>query len=187
MSFKVLVIPEDPTNNGYILKPLVKAILNDAGKPNAKVTILTNPKLEGYDHARRAIENELPLKYGFMNLWLFMPDRDRANDEAMRNLETKLDRKNIRLICCQAEPEVEVYACLSSRNEIEIPWNDVRVHTTMKESIFNPLLKKHGNKNAPGQGREEMTLRSLQKMDTLYQFCPELALLRDKIMDMTVG
>ena len=37
MSFRVLVIPEDPTWNGYILKPLTKALLNDAGKPNAKV------------------------------------------------------------------------------------------------------------------------------------------------------
>ncbi|MFO1523674.1 MAG: hypothetical protein U1G05_16920 [Kiritimatiellia bacterium] len=38
MSFKVLVIPEDPTNNGYILKPLVQAILDDAGRPQARVT-----------------------------------------------------------------------------------------------------------------------------------------------------
>ena len=49
MSFKVLVIPEDPTHNGYILKPLVESILTDAGKPNARVTVLTNSRLQGYD------------------------------------------------------------------------------------------------------------------------------------------
>ncbi len=47
MSFKVLVIPEDPTWNGYILTPLAKALLKDAGKPNARVTLLTNPRVGG--------------------------------------------------------------------------------------------------------------------------------------------
>ena len=51
MSFRVLVIPEDPTWNGYILKPLAKALLADAEKPAAKVTLLTNPRIRGYDQA----------------------------------------------------------------------------------------------------------------------------------------
>ena len=42
MSFRVLVIPEDPTLNGYILKPLAERLLEDAGKPNAKVKVLDN-------------------------------------------------------------------------------------------------------------------------------------------------
>jgi hypothetical protein len=53
MSFRVLVIPEDPTYNGYILKPLVERMLAEAGKPNARVTLLTNPKLGGYARAAR--------------------------------------------------------------------------------------------------------------------------------------
>ena len=57
MSFKVLVIPEDPTHNGYLLKPLVERILGDTGKPNAKVTVLTNPRFQGYDQASKAIKN----------------------------------------------------------------------------------------------------------------------------------
>lgn len=183
MSFSVLVIPEDPTNNGYILRPLVQAILDDAGKPNAKITILTNPKLGGYTQAVEAIkaENSLQLRYKHWDLWLFIPDRDRANDDAMRSLERQLEEKGIRLICCPAEPEVEVYACLCYRGEIGIKWEEVRKHASMKEAVFNPLLKSHGNMDAPGQGREEMTRLSLQKMDTLYQLCPELADLRDRI------
>lgn len=31
MSVRVLVIPEDPTHNGYILKPLVEMVLAEAG------------------------------------------------------------------------------------------------------------------------------------------------------------
>ncbi|MDR1010262.1 MAG: hypothetical protein LBM04_03870 [Opitutaceae bacterium] len=41
ISFKVLVIPEDPTNDGCILKPLVEAILADAGKRQASYVIST--------------------------------------------------------------------------------------------------------------------------------------------------
>lgn len=31
MSLRVLVIPEDPTHNGYILRPLTEMVLADAG------------------------------------------------------------------------------------------------------------------------------------------------------------
>jgi hypothetical protein len=37
LSFNALVVPEDPSNNGYILKPLVVCLLEACGKPNAKV------------------------------------------------------------------------------------------------------------------------------------------------------
>ena len=51
MSFRVLVIPEDPTHNGYILKPLVEMVLESAGKAAAKVSILTSPRLRGHEIA----------------------------------------------------------------------------------------------------------------------------------------
>ena len=41
VSFQVLVIPEDPTYNGYILQPIVERMLAELGKPNAHVKILT--------------------------------------------------------------------------------------------------------------------------------------------------
>ena len=80
MSFRVLVIPEDPTWNGYILTPLTKALLADAGKPKAVVKLLENPRLRGYAHALRAIRDE-----------------------------------SIPLLCCPAQPEVEIYACVGFR------------------------------------------------------------------------
>ncbi len=100
MSFKVLVIPEDPTWNGYILKPLATALLDDAGKPNAKVKLLENPHVGGYDQALSAIRGELPDLYGFFDLWLFFPDADRASADAMDNLETELQARDIPLLCC---------------------------------------------------------------------------------------
>jgi hypothetical protein len=44
MSCKVLVIPEDPTYNGYLLKPLVERVLEEVDKPKAQVLIFAGPE-----------------------------------------------------------------------------------------------------------------------------------------------
>jgi hypothetical protein len=181
MSYKVLVIPEDPTHNGYILKPLVEAILADAGKPNAKVTVLTKPRLEGYEHAVKAIREELPDSYGFWNLWIFIPDADRATAEAMTALEDELTRKSIKLLCCPAQPEVEIYACVPYRRDIKGGWEGARKDVRFKEDVFAPLLAKHGDDRRAGSGRDLMIEQALQNRAALYQFCPELARLRERI------
>ena len=181
MSYKVLVIPEDPTNNGYILKPLMQAILTDAGKPNAKVDVLTNPKLAGYDHALRAIKEELADRYGFWDLWVFMPGADRAAPQAMTALETTLAGKGVKLLCCPAQPEVEIYACAPYRQEIQGGWKAAREDIKMKEDVFDPLLKKHGDARRAGAGRDLMITESLENLPLLFQLCPELKALRDRI------
>ncbi|MBV6498008.1 MAG: hypothetical protein CJBNEKGG_00222 [Prosthecobacter sp.] len=181
MSFKVLVIPEDPTNNGYILKPLMEAILEDAGKPNAKITVLTNPRLEGYDHALKAIKEDLPDSYGFWDLWVFMPDADRAKPDAMSALETELAAKSVKLLCCPAQPEVEIYACAPYRGEIKGGWEAARQDVHFKEDVFEPLLLAHGDNRRAGAGRDLMIAETLRNRKALYKFCPELAELRDRI------
>ena len=181
MSFKVLVIPEDPTHNGYILKPLVQAILADAGKPSAKVDVLTNPKLGGYDHALKAIKEELPDRYGFWDLWIFIPDADRATPRAMSELEAALESRGIKLLCCPANPEVEIYACAAFRSEIPGGWSSARADARMKEDVFQPLLKKYGDSRRAGGGRDLMITESLANLQLLLQLCPELEELRDRV------
>ncbi len=181
MSFRVLVIPEDPTWNGYILTPLTKALLRDAGKPNAKVTLLTNPRLGGYDQAVSAVRNELPDRYRFFDLWLFFPDADRASQDAAENLEAELQSKGITLLCCPAQPEVEIYACVALRDDLPGSWEEARNHPRMKEDVFQPLLAKHGDPHRPSEGRDLMIERSLRNLPRLFQSCPETRHLRDRI------
>lgn len=187
MSFNVLVIPEDPTWNGYILKPLTAAVLADAGKPNAKIKLLENPRVQGYDHAVNAIRNELPDRYGFFDLWLFLPDADRASADAMENLEAELDSKRMPLLCCPAEPEVEIYACAAFRDDLPGTWQDARTSTRMKEEVFEPLLEQRGDPRRPGRGRDLMIEASLQNLQLLFQLCPEIERLRDRIAEHAQG
>ena len=180
MSVQVLVIPEDPTNNGYILKPVVQMVLAEAGKPSARVRVPGNPRVRGYDDAVRVIRQDLASRYGFMDLWLFFPDADRASAGAMQRLEEDLRVQGVTLLCCPAVPEVEVYACVAHRDEIA-PWQEVRDHPRMKESYFDPLLEKHGDPRQPGRGRKEMIERSLASRRAFLQLCPEIAELRDRV------
>ena len=181
MSFRVLVVPEDPIQNGYILKPLTHALLADAGRPSAMVKLLTSPRLRGYDQALRAIRRELSGRYRFLDLWLFFPDADRAHAEAMRNLETDLEAQGTSLFCCPAQPEVEIYACAAFRADLGGTWEDARTHRRLKEEIFQPLLAAHGDPRRPGGGRDLMIEASLQNLPLLFRLCPELQRLRDRI------
>ncbi|MFO1491832.1 MAG: hypothetical protein U1F77_10205 [Kiritimatiellia bacterium] len=184
MSFKVLVIPEDPTNNGYILKPLVQAILDDAGRPQARVDVLSNPRLMGYNHAVKAIREDLPDRYGFWDLWIFLPDADRASATAMEQLEAYLHGKGVNLLCCPARPEVEIYACAAYRSEIPEGWNSAREDLRMKENVFEPLLKRYGDSRRVGAGRDLMIESSLRNLPLLLELCPELRTLRDRIASL---
>lgn len=179
----MLVIPEDPTLNGYILRPLARALLTDAGRRSARVTILENPRVRGYDDATRAIRNLLVERYGWFDLWLFFPDADRGSREAMQNLESELHAKGVSLLCCPAEPEVEIYACAGFRGDMSLTWTEARRNPRMKEEVFQPLLDKHGDPRRAGQGRDLMMQRSLTNFRLLYQLCPELKLLRDRIAE----
>ena len=179
----MLVIPEDPTLNGHILRPLAQALLADAGRPSARVKILENPRVRGYDDAVRAIRNVLVEPYRWFDLWLFFPDADRGSNEAMQNLETDLHAKDVSLLCCPAEPEVEIYACVGFRGDMSVTWSDARKNPRMKEEVFQPLLDMHGDQRRVGQGRDLMIRKSLTNLRLLYQLCPELELLRDRIAE----
>ena len=181
MSFSVLVIPEDPMLNGHILKPLAKAIMADAGRPAVKVDVLSNPRLRGYDDAVKALRSRHLERYRFKDLWLFFPDADKATGDAMRALEKYVAKQGIALLCCAAQPEVEIYASVAFRDHIPGSWEEARRHPRMKEEIFEPLLAKHGDPRRAGAGRDLMISASLDNLHLLFRLCPELQSLRDRI------
>ena len=73
---KVLVIPEDPELDQYILKPVVEKIFADFGK-SPRVAVLSNPRLRGVAEALDAtILADIVAKYPMNNLYLVLVDRD---------------------------------------------------------------------------------------------------------------
>jgi len=180
VSFRVLVIPEDPTYNGYILQPIVERMLDELGKPNADVVILTNPKVNGYAHAVSTIRGDLMDRYGRLPLWLFLPDADRAGD--LKRLENELAERNVHLFCCAAQPEVEAWLLAGYRDKLLLPWGDVRQHPRLKEDVFEPFLDQFGDKRSAGGGRKRLVREALaNNYRGLLSVCPELAELENRL------
>ena len=155
MSFRVLVIPEDPVQNGYILKPLVEMVLAEAGRPAARVKVLSQPRVRGYDDAVRALRGDLPRLYGHMDLWLFLPDADRATPAAMDDLESALQEQGVTLFCSPAEPEVEVYACVAYRKETGLSWAELRQQDRFKEEVSSRCCVRTAIRKARVAGASE--------------------------------
>ena len=177
------MVPEDPTLNGHILKPLTEALLEDAGRSHAKVKVLDSPRVRGYADAVQVIRSDdLHASYAFYDLWLFFPDADLATPGAMENLEANSRSRGVPLLCCPTQPEVEIYACAAFRGDLPGTWEEARTHPRMKEEVFAPLLEKHGDSRRPGGGRDMMITQSLRNISLLFRLCPEMDRLRDRIV-----
>jgi hypothetical protein len=187
LSFDVLIIPEDPSNNGFILKPLVSRILAECGKANANVTVLTNPRARGYEHAKALLRGQLFELYRHKDLLLFLPDADgKDRREEFRSLEEEAIRQGVRLLCCAAEQEVEVWPLAGFHDQLPMRWHEVRRDSSVKENVFLPFLAAHASSKAPGGGRRVLMGRTLSAYSSLLKLCPELADLERRIRE-TLG
>jgi len=182
VSFTVLVVPEDPTYNGYILRPLVTRILRECGRPNAKVTVLTSPKADGYAHAKRLLVQRVLDLYSHFDLVLFLPDADGHDRTAeFTALEALGDERDMHLMCCAAVEEVEAWLLAGHVDKLSQNWAAVRRDVSVKENVFAPFLAKHGDARRAGGGRDLLMQETLQNYSGLLQRCPELAALEQRI------
>ena len=177
---KVLIIPEDPTYNGYILKPLIKRLLTSVGKPNAKVDLLTNPHAQGYDMVK-ALLPDIFERYHHFDLLLFLPDQDCKDRLAeMTNLEQRAAAAGVKLITCAAVQEVEAWLLAGHHDKLQENWLMVREDGAIKERFFEPFLNEYGDRGAGG-GRERLMRETLRNFDGLLARCPELKDLQARI------
>jgi hypothetical protein len=189
VSFKVLVIPEDPTNNGYILQPFCKRLLEAAGKPNAIITVLPEPKVQGYSDAKSKLQEEIPGRWAHMDLFLFIPDADGKEDarrDEFISLERKLQSQErpVHLFCCAAVQELETWILAGHPDKLKAEkwdWKEVREEISVKERYFNAFLEKHGNISFPGGGRKQLAIEALVNFSGIKRKCPEIQILEDRI------
>jgi hypothetical protein len=182
MSFKVLVIPEDPTYNGYILKPLVAKIMESIGRPNAFINVLTNPKLNGYEHAKASLK-DICKRYSHFDLVLFIPDNDcsQGRQDALNKLSERLCGDGYKVVCVAALEEVETWLLSAHKNKIKTDWQTVKQDCSVKENYFYPFLEQFGD-NSPGGGREELMKEGLKRYRAMITLNPELKFLREEII-----
>jgi hypothetical protein len=184
LSFNVLVVPEDPTYNGYILKPLVERMMVECGKANSNVVVLTNPKAAGYEHAKSLIVDAVIDRYAHFNLLLFMPDADGRDKSAeFQYLEHSATERGVTLFCCAAVEEVEAWLLAGHLDRLQRSWSEIRSNTSVKEQVFQPFLKTNGDPKRAGGGRDLLMKETLENYTGLIGRCPELAELQAKICE----
>jgi hypothetical protein len=185
LSFDVLIVPEDPSHNGYLLKPLIVRILAACGKPAAGVEVLTSPRTRGYAHAKQLLETTLLERYRHKDLFLFLVDADgQDRREELLRLETEAHSRGVRLLCCAAVQEVEVWLLAGHRQRLGgRRWQDVRAEISLKERIFAPFLAEWGDSRRAGGGRDKLMRETLESYPALLQLCPELANLERRIRE----
>ncbi len=180
---RILVIPEDPTLDQHILKPVVEAIFNDVNRV-ASIQVLQNPRLRSVDQALNptmlgGIINSYPQE----DLFLLIVDRDcdqsRINKVSAREVEA--DGRGKRLLGCLAIEEVEMWALAIYQGALPASWREMQQECNPKEAYFNPVVEQLGLQNDVGRGRKHIMKSLAGRYSRLLQFCPEIAELRDRI------
>jgi len=189
VSFNVLVVPEDPTLNGYILQPLCTRILQEAGKPRANIKILTDPRVEGDADAKAKLLSEIPENWDHMDLMLLILDADgKDRQPGFARLEEELANRQrpVKLICCAAVQEIETWVLAGHPDKLKANrwgWSEIRAEVSTKEVYFEPFLEQHGDPAVPGRGRKRLIQEALANYTAIKQRCPEIQDLEDRIRE----
>jgi hypothetical protein len=178
-----MIIPEDPTLDQFILKPVIEAVFSDL-KRVVRVQVLFNPRLRSVDQALepKQLDNILT-SYPQEDLFLLIVDRD-CNQDRMNRIkarEAEAETSGKWLFGCLAIEEVEMWALAIYPNQLPTPWQEMRKDCHPKEAYFNPLVEQLGLQNDVGRGRKQMIKSLTGRYSRLLQLCPEIAELRDRI------
>jgi hypothetical protein len=184
---RVLIIPEDPTLDQHILKPIVEHIFADLGR-TARVEVLRDPHLRGVDESLDPqILGEIVEDNPMIDLFLVIVDRDcnrLRNEEKAREREREHAGK---LLVCLAVQEVEVWMLALHRATLGMRWNDVREHCDPKERFAVPFLESNGWHHSLAGGRK----RAMRELGTgwrgLLDVCPELKDFKERIDRLLTG
>ncbi len=178
----VLIIPEDPTKDKYVLKPIVEQLFDDLGR-RAKVVVLENPRLQGVDEALAAAQTAaIVQQYSFMQLFLTLVDRDGKADRQRIAVAREQEHPG-KLFVCLAVEEIEVWMLAVHRHSFDIAWAGVRQDPHPKERFSDPFLKANAPKPDPGPGMgRKWAMRGVSgKWKGMLQACPELGELQNRI------
>ncbi len=183
-----MIIPEDSSNDQYILNPIVEAIIESAGRPHAKIRIHQGRRPHGIDQVLRweRIKEIIDI-YPQVNLFLLIVDRDGEEDRQgqLRNIERQAAAilpVGRCFLAAHAWQEVEVWALAGCT---DLPktwqWQSVRAERDSKDQYFVPYAKQRGLQNEPGGGRRTLGREAATRYNRIRQRCDEIVELEGRI------
>lgn len=178
---KVLIVPEDPTLDQYILKPIVERLCTTRGFP-ARVDVLRDPHLRGVDQALdKEVVAGIVRDNPMVDLFILMVDRDCDRLGNTTKAAARLEEHRGRLLACLAWQEVEVWMLALHRKQLPVPWSTVRDECDPKEAYADPFITAQGWSTEVGRGRKKAMRELGAGWQGLLQVCPELRDLHEEI------
>lgn len=180
-----MIIPEGPTLDSHVLKPIVQRIFKDLNR-KATIEVLQDPHLGGVSQALdKEIVQGILRQERMIDLFLLIVDRD-CETTRKTTMEARLAeaaQEERPMIGCLAIEEVETWILALHRKELEDGWNEVRAECHPKERYFDKLVKEKKWGEGLGRGRVAAMKALPGNWKGLRERCPELKELQNEIAD----
>lgn len=178
---RVLIIPEDPTLDQHVIKPIIEGIFADLKRP-ARVDVLTNPHLHSISQALNPTTvSDIIADNPMIDLFVLAIDRDCDRLGATEKAATRVAEHPGKLIAVLAWQEVEVWALALHREKLGVPWSQVRAACDPKEAYWDPFIAQSGWLSEVGKGRKKAMRALSGQWAGLLSVCPEIAELRERL------
>ena len=169
---RVVIVPEDHTNDRFILKPIFDRLFERIGFANTKIRVAQS-KHKGVDAVLNSANlSEIIGRYSMTDLFVLCVDRDRDTKRRVRldQIETEFSP---RVIAVNAWEEIETWVLAGLNLPNHWIWSDVRAERDVKERYFEPFANMQDVSDGPGGGREALGSRASRHIDAIRQKCPE--------------
>jgi hypothetical protein len=172
----VLVIPEDPRKDHYVLLPLFKRMFKAPGKPRARVEICWDPLLGGVSEALKSerIQEVIDLYDWSTAIFILCVDRDgvEGRRQSLDRIASEFGQERT-FVAARAWEEIETWALAGVDLPATWSWVDVRAETQVKEAYFDILSRKRGVADGLGGGREVLGEEAARHIFAIRSKCPE--------------
>ena len=172
----VLVIPEDPRNDQYILKPLFERLLQLMGKPRARIRVCQE-RIGGVDEALKLdrLKDIVEQYDGMTDAFILCVDRDgdRGRRKRLERIEEELEKDGRAFFAENAWEEIETWVLAGLDLPKDWRWRDIRAEVQVKELYFAPLARERGVDGAPGGGRKALGEEAARNLPAIRGKCRE--------------
>ena len=178
---RVLIIPEDPTLDQHVIKPIIEGVFADLKRP-ARVDVLTDPHLHSISQALNPTTvSDIIADNPMIDLFVLAIDRDCDRLGATEKATTRVAEHPTKLVAVLAWQEVEVWALALHREKLGVPWSQVRADCDPKEAYWDPFIAQNGWLTEVGKGRKKAMRALSGQWAGLLSVCPEIAERRERL------
>ncbi len=172
----VLVIPENPRHDQYILKPLFERLFRSFGGQKTNVQICQDPVLGGVVAALKSerLAEVVEKHQGMTDVFILCVDRD--GEPSRQNRLSQIEKEfgnGYSFLAVNAWEEIETWVLAGLKLPSGWRWAKIRSEIDVKERYFKPLAEQRAVADGPGGGRKALGEEAARQISAIRQKCSE--------------